>query len=197
MLTDDDLQEIEGDVCAALRFAGVEDDDVTDLFRVCVKVTGGEPQIGPMRRLEGKWDGRRISLRMDLYGTPRGRQVLGHELGHAYAERFLQREASEAWCDAFGAAIAAPRRAVLRATRLVGHRVSRLAIGLQIEPEAAMLRVGEVCGRGVALYRRPGLVVPRGRPFDWPPTIEAVIAARAAGLHPVRLGARWGAMLAA
>jgi hypothetical protein len=194
MLTEDDLMEIEGDVCAALRFAGVEDDNVTDLFRACVKITGGEPQIGPMRRREGKWDGRRVSLRMDLYGTPRGRQVLGHELGHAWADRFMKREVSEAWCDAFGAMISAPRRHVRACISVAGHRVHALAQLLEVEQEAGLLRLAEVTGRPCALERRPGLVVARGEPFPWPPSFRDVAAAKALGLHPIKVGARVGMM---
>lgn len=194
MLTDDELMEIEGDVGAALRFAGLEDDTVTDLFRACVKITGGEPQIGPMRRREGKWDGRRVSLRMDLYGTARGRQVLGHELGHAFGERFLKREVTEEWCDAFGAMLAAPRRHVRACISVAGHRVHRLAELLDVEQEASLLRLAEVTGRPCALERKPGIVVARGEPFPWPPTFRDVAAAKALGLHPIKVGTRLGMM---
>lgn len=192
----DEIADLEGDVGAALKFSQVDDDEVPDLVRVCIALTGGEPQIGPMRRREGKWDGRRVHLRLDLYGTPRGRVVLGHELGHVWAEKFLHREPTEEWCDAFGVALASPRRVVLRAMRLVGHRVSRLAAGLQIEQAAALLRVGEIAGRSVALERRPGVLIPRGAAFPWPP-VATVFRDRPAGVHPIRVdGVRWGLMAA-
>lgn len=195
MLTEDELQEIEGDVGACLRLAHVDDDEPPDLVAVAVAVTGSGPQLAPGRR-EGRWTGRRIELRFDLAGTPRGRHVLGHEIAHAYAERFLRREPTEAWCDAFGAALAAPRRAVRGAVTLVGHRVHALAELLEVEQAGALLRLGEVTGRPVALVRRPGLVVARGEPYPWPPLRE-VLRARPAGLHPVRVGERWGMMRAA
>lgn len=200
MLTEDELQDIEGDVGALLRFAGVDDDVPPPLDHVCAVLTGSGPRLAAMRaegrarRRERVW---RVELRMDVLGTPRGRQVLGHELGHVYAAKMLRREVTEEWCDAFGAMLSAPRRAVRGAIAEVGHRVGDLAELLEVERAAALLRIGEVSGRPVALIRRPGLVVPRGEPFPWPPSIEEALAARAVGLHPVRVGARWGMMSAA
>ncbi len=197
-LTEDDLFEIEGDVGAALKFAGVEDDEVIDLDYVCTKLTGTEPQLadikseGRTRYRERRW---RIEIHPAIYGTLRGRQTLGHELGHVWRGKFVRRpEVSEAWCDCFGAMICAPRRLVRRAIGLVGHRVHALAAGLKIEQEASLLRLAEVTGRPCALERKPGVIVARGEPFPWPPSFRDVTAAKALGLHPIKVGERVGMM---
>lgn len=195
MLTEDELHEIEGDVGIALRMAGLDDDAPPEVDLVCMAITGAGPQLSDMRR-EEKWTGRRVEVRMSLYGTPRGRQAIAHGLGHAFAEKVLRREVTEEWCDCFGAMLTAPRRATRQAIAALGHRPSVLGPALLIEPAAALLRVGETCGRPVALVRRPGLVIARGEPFPWPP-IRKVLSERPAGLHPIRVGDRWGMMVQA
>jgi hypothetical protein len=199
VLTEEQLQEIEGDVLAALRFAKVEDDTPPDMNEIAIAMTGGCIQIAPMRQ-EGKTETRnrvrRVQLRLDVIDTPRGRQIAGHELGHVYGAKFLKREVSEEWCDAFGAMLSAPRRVTQRAIAHVGHSITQLADLLEIEPAAALLRVGEVTGRPVALERRPRILIARGEPYPWPP-IKVALRDRPAGLHPVRAGARWGMMRAA
>jgi hypothetical protein len=196
-LTPDELMEIEGDVRALLRAVGLDDDEPPDLDRVCVFLTGAEPRLSPMRRKEGRtirdMGARRIELRLGVLGTPRGRVVLGHECGHVYGEKFLRREVTEAWCDAFGAMLAAPRRATQLAIREVGHSPILLGEVLEVDAAAALLRIGEVSGRPVALERRPKVLVARGEPYPWPP-VKAALRERLPEVHPVRVGERWGLM---
>lgn len=197
-VTAEELMEIEGDAGAALKLAGLDDDAPPDLDFVCFKLTGSGPQMAPIRyegRTRVREGGRvfRVELRPDIIGTPRGRQVLAHELGHVWAAKVLRRDVSEAWCDAFGAALSAPRRATRLAIAEVGHRVSLLAPTLMIEQAAALLRVGEIDGRPTALERRSGVLVARGAAFNWPP-VRVVLRDRPAGVHVVRIDQRWGMM---
>mgnify|MGYP003439674739 CR=1 FL=1 len=198
-LSPEELEEIEGDVGVMLRMAGLDDDEPPALERVCSRLTGAEPQLAAMRgegRVRMLAGGiRRIEMKLGVLGTPRGRVVLGHECGHVYAAKVLRREVTEAWCDAFGVMLAAPRRATSLAIKEVGHSPSMLAELLEIEREAALLRIGEVTGRPVVLERRPRVLLARGEGFHWPP-IAIALANRPPGLHPVRVGARWGLMAA-
>lgn len=197
-LTADDLMDIEGDVDALLRDAKEPDDVAPVLERVCEHITGCGPQLARMRdegraRYEyGCW---RVQLRMDVLGTPRGRFVMGHEIAHVYAAKRLRRVVSEEWCDTFGALIAAPRRAVMRAIRVLGHRPSLLSQALLVEPELALLRVGETTDRSVLLERRRGVLLHRGEDFEWPPRIAWARVDRGQ-LHMVRVGDRVGLMAA-
>lgn len=197
-LTREELEEIEGDTDALLRDAKEPDDVPPVLERVCLHLTGGGPQIARMRsegraRLENRtW---RVQLRMDVLGTPRGRHVMGHEIAHIYAAKVLRREVSEEWCDAFGAVLAAPRRAMTRAMRLAGDSPKYMAEVLEVEPELALLRVGEASGRPVLLERRRGVFIHRGEECGWPPRADWFGVDRRV-MHPVKVGARWGLMRA-
>lgn len=198
-VTADELSEIEADVTWWLGSKQIPDDEPPDLDEVATKM-GAAIQIAPLGKKEGRAEFRggvwRAQTRWDLLGTPRGRVVLGHELGHIFAAKVLRQEKSEEWCSAFGVALCAPRRAMRRAMTLEGHAVSRLAVILEIEEAASLLRVGEVAGRPVALERRRGQLVARGEPFEWPP-VKAALRARRTDLHPVRVdGERWGLMAA-
>lgn len=199
-LTREELEEIEAHVSAALRSLNLEEDEPPDLNIAVRAWTGGDVQIAPMRtlaRTETRNRTRRIQLRMDVIDTPRGRELVGHELGHEYVRRFLRRDVSEAWCDSFGVMIAAPTRCVRRAIDHFGRRVHSLASALQIEQEAALLRYGEATGRPVALERRPKRLVLRGDDYPWPP-VKAVLASRDRSVvHPITVGRRVGLMLAA
>lgn len=196
--TTEELMEIEGDVVALLRAAKLDDDEPPDLERICEYLTGAGPQLAPLGpRTEGRvrktgiGNARRIEMRLGVLGTPRGRIVLGHECAHVYAAKYLRREVTEPWCDSFGAMLAAPRRATTLAMREVGHSPVMLGAVLEVEPEAALLRIGEVSGRPVALERRAKRLVARGEPFPWP-TVQAI--RELVDVHPVRVGARWGFM---
>ncbi len=193
MLTEEELIEIEAFADLALRNAGAVDDDAPDLNLVCVDLTGAPYRYGYLGGTEGTYDGRRIDIALALADTPRERQVLGHECGHAFGKRVLRRKVSEEWCDAFGAVLSAPRRAVRRAIALVGERPSLLAPVLLVEAPVALLRIGEVTGRPVALLRRPGVVIVRGEAFPWPPPSE-MFRTRRPGMHPVKVAGRPGAM---
>jgi hypothetical protein len=195
----DDLADLEGDAGAILKMAGLEDDEPPDMDRVCVALTGSVPRMG-----RGRTEGRtthvqrvyRIELRPDIIGTPRGREVLGHESGHVWFPKFRNIQPTEEMCDALGVLLAAPRRASRRAMAALGHRVHRLAEALQVTQSASLLRVGEISNRSVALCRGRGEIIQRGEPFDWP-AIEAVLRERPSTVHAVRTDARWGLMRAA
>jgi hypothetical protein len=200
-VTREELEEIEADIAWWLGSIGVADDDVPDVCELVVKLTRREVGLARLgKRTEGRsepvgstWQ---ILTRLDLLGTARGRQAIGHECGHVFNRVFHRREVSEAYADAFGVALCAPRRAVQLALREFPRASpTMLATALQIEPPAALLRLGETTSRSVVLERRRGVLVHRGDPFEWPPR-DAWFRTDRRLAHPVRAGERWGMMVA-
>jgi hypothetical protein len=200
-VTREELEEIEADIAWWLGSIGVPDDDVPVVEELVVKLTRREVGLARLgKRTEGRsepvgstWQ---ILTRIDLLGTPRGRQAIGHECGHVFYRVHQKREISEAMADAFGVALCAPRRAVRLALREFPRASpSMLAATLQIEAPAALLRVGEATSRSVVLERRRGVLVHRGDPFEWPPR-DAWFRVDRRRAHPVRAGDRWGMMVA-
>lgn len=111
----------------------------------------------------------RIYLRAGL--SPEDMNFLcGHEFAHwamrQEGARFATEADEERAADYLGAALVAPRRSVHAALREVGEEPEALASALQSTQSLAMLRVGEVTGRPLALVR-PGVVRVRGG-WEWP-----------------------------
>jgi hypothetical protein len=200
-VTREELEEIEADITWWMRSQGVDDDDVPDVRDLAFRLTRRCVGLAPLgKRTEGRTERAgttwQILTRWDLLDTPRGRQAIGHEMGHVFYRVHQKREISEAMADAFGVAICAPRRVVHLALREL-PRASPVMLGetLQIEPPAALLRVGEATGRSVVLERRRGVLLHRGEPFEWPPRSSWFRVDRRQA-HPVRAGDRWGMMAA-
>jgi hypothetical protein len=128
------------------------------------------------------------------------RETIGHELGeYTVIKRGMVFETlaeREAWCDAFGACLVAPRPAFRRATRRIGHRVHVLARSFQTSQATAALRIGEVTGRSVLCLAKTRPIA-RGEPFAWPTTVEElrqVVQRPPRGVHPVRTDDLWTLM---
>ncbi len=187
-----DTEDLEGDASAIYALAGCDDDDPPAIAALCRVLLGSPPVRASIRHeaqlahVDGAW---RVLVRRDV-SAERARWLVGHELAEWWHLRHDARPADiEARCDTLGAMLVAPRRAYRRALRALGHRVHALASAFGVEQELALLRIGEVTGRPVALLRAPGVVLARGEPYVWD---RRAVEHRAA--HPVRVGQRWGLM---
>lgn len=192
MLSGDDLAEAEGVATWILRRAGVDPDDAVST-RAVARGLGisvrRERQLarGSIVYLRGE---ARIYVHPRL--TPQREEwVIGHELGHWARPEVERSEHEERMCDAIGAALVAPRAAVARIARQIGHRVHAVAELLHVEQSLALLRIGEVTGRSVILLRSPAIA--RGDAFEWGETPRALPRSIA---HPIRVDGRWGMMAA-
>ncbi len=191
MLTEDALAEIEGDAVAMFAAAHMERDDAPSMDLLCLRLIGSKPRRVVMGReadIHPGVEGRYVLRVHRAAPKERARFLVGHELaewwyrGRAWAGGHLEREA---WCDALGAALVAPRPAFRRAVGALDNRVHRLAEAFDVPRALAMLRVGEVTGRPV-LYPLRGIV--RGEPYVWPAAALArALSERPRGVHPVRL----------
>ncbi len=184
MLDADTLGDIQGEAVAVLEAHGFDTEEPVDMLDLCVALTNHRPELASMRQ-EGSisWvhGAPRAFLRRGLHPMRQG-WILGHELGHLRRRELgiPKDPTEEAWCDAYGAALLAPRPAFRRAVKLFGHRVKKLAGAFATTQAVAMLRLGEVVGRPVALLRGAVVQVARGEPFVWP-----LGPSKAA--HPIRL----------
>jgi hypothetical protein len=198
MLTAEELGDLEGDAGAMLRLAGLDDDAPPSMDDLAVRLLGHAPQRAPRRAIRGEGalarigDDWRVYVAADVTAE-RARWVVGHELAHWWHRVHIRAPESERRCDALGAMLAAPRRAMLRAVRLEGHAVTRLAVRLRVPQALALLRLGEIVERPVALVRPAPIA--RGGPFPWPENLGS--ARRLPGAHPIRVDGGLGWMAAA
>lgn len=192
MLDADEVADVEGDAVAATRMAGFEADDAPSVGEISLALVGVRPRLieglDGEARLEPLADGWDLQVNPAL---PKSRQRFkaAHELGHWYYDRCGYRGADiEARCDLFAAALVMPRSVFRRAVRTLGHRVHALANAFATTQSAALLRVGEVTGRPVALLRWPEALT-RGEPFTWPKSATLVRALREGkdAVHPLRI----------
>lgn len=191
MLDDDALAEIEGDAEAMFAEARMPRDDSPSMDLLCLRLIGSRPRRTTMGReadihpgLDGRW-----VLRVHRCAPrERARWLVGHELAEWwYRARVWAggHHEREAWCDALGAALAAPRPAFQRAVRALDNRIHRLAEAFDIPRACALLRTGEVTGRAV-LYPLRGIA--RGEAYGWPPdALARALRDRPRSVHPVRL----------
>lgn len=114
-------------------------------------------------------EGYQIGVRADL-SPERARLVCAHELAHWYWEEVVgfRRRGLEQRCDALGAALVAPRRAVERVFRHRGLDIPRMAADLRTTQSVALLRLGEVMGVPSALLRKHRSTIIRGPFVRWP-----------------------------
>jgi len=104
---------------------------------------------------------------------------IGHELGHAFFEEIGHRpDDIEAQCDLFGAAIMAPRPAIIRLHRAFGFDLVAIADEVGSTETWAALRIGEALGRPLAAIA-PSRVRVRG-PDEWVWPEESVLRSWAA-----------------
>lgn len=178
MLNADDLAELEG-WADSLRARAHHHDDVPRVAALCQALTGHPPRwtrLGTEAALVRST----VFLRR---GTPaaRARWLVCHELAElAHLESGYSGSDIEARCDALGAMLVVPRSAFRHAVRSTGHRVHELARIFRTTQSLALLRVGEVTGRPVALVRPHGTIA-RGEPWVWPSSLDRSIA------HPLRI----------
>lgn len=194
-----DFADIEGDALAVYRFAGADADEPPSIARLCELVTGFLPRYARMRP-DGKcavddYGDLRVSVRPSLPAR-RARFVVAHEI----AEWWYMRNNYacldiEDRCNALGAALVVPRPAAQQVLREAGHSPMMLAQVFGVERCLALLRIGEVTGRPVALLRKCPIF--RGEAFEWPQDpveLERLVREPAPEIHPVRLEQRWGLM---
>lgn len=188
-----DQADIEGEAEAAYRAAGLElDEGVTPIW-LAKRLLGPDAVVGVaslmqpgggcLVRVHGQ---PRIYYRARLPPALRD-FVIGHELAHALLGERVGDEA-EAACDAFAAAVIAPRRAYLAALRAYGVRFTKLARAFATTESLVALRLGEVTGEPVALLAPHSLRV-RGSECAWPsePELRSVLPRSGPGLARARL----------
>lgn len=173
----DEIDDLEADASCILRTAGLDEDAPPSMDELTAKLLGEPPLRVPLRALrwnEGAlWsvDGRLRVFVANEVPAHRARWVAGHELAHWWHRVHLRAVEDERRCDALGAMLAAPRRAVLLASRLDGCAFSRVAKRLRCPEALALLRLAEV-GQRPAAFPRRGHVVVRGE-FPWPRDLRA------------------------
>ena len=119
-------------------------------------------------------------------------EVESHAIGHELAEWHLRREYDgqiEARADRLGAALVAPRPALLAALRAVGEDDAALARAFVVTQPSAALRVAEVTGRPRAVVTRHWVFV-RGAPWAWGQSagdVRQLVRSRRPGLTRTRL----------
>lgn len=198
MLSRHAFLEIEGHAAAMLALARLPDDRAPSMDLLSLRLIKSKPKLVVMGRegdiypAAGKW-----VLRVHkLAPKDRARWIVGHELAEWWLRdhRFASHTERESWCDALGAALVTPRAAFADATKQLGHRVHRLAEAFHVPQALALLRLGEVEDRPVALLRPSPLV--RGRVYPWPvgPGLTKAVNRPPPGVHPVRIERRWGLM---
>lgn len=190
------LAEIEGDAAMLLARARVEDDDEINVGLLCRRITGFAPWLSRSVSRVAWWEGHHHVVINRLLPVPRARWVICHEIAEwHYLQTGYRAPDIEKRCDALGAALVLPRRLLRRATRTLGHRVHTLSKELDLTQALVMLRLGEVENRPVLFERKPGLLVSRGAPFEWPKNPNQLPRSVA---HPIRLPdeQRWGWMAA-
>lgn len=170
MIDGDVMADIEGDAEHLLRRAGVADDAPPNVTALCRAIVGVAPEFAPLR---GEAEmavvlGRpRIFVRKGTSPT-RARWLACHELAEWwYASIGYVGADVEARCNALGAALVAPRRAVRSALAAVGRSPRALAKALGTTQSLAFLRTHEITREPGALVRDKGVIV-RGAEFVWP-----------------------------
>jgi len=139
----------------------------------CIRYVPDLSSRARLARIESEW---RIYLRADTPSSEQG-YLIGHELGELlYREHQHEPDFEEA-CNRFGAALCAPRPAVVSALGSLGHRIARLAVAFACSQTLIELRIPEVTGEPRAVVSR-GKVWVRGEPYA-PFASESVIRAHA------------------
>ena len=163
--------EIEGEAELMLRQCSADDAEPPAILLLAKRVLGTAVEAVHARALPG--DGalatvngcRRIYVRSGLSAV-RLRWAVAHELGHLVLGLDSSCRENEDSCDAFAAAILAPRRAFTMALRDAGPSFGKLARRLQSTESLVALRLGELTGCPLALLT-PERVRVRGGEFVW------------------------------
>lgn len=190
-----DQADIEGEADAAYRAAGLDPDEAVSPIWLAKRLLGERNVVGVpalMHQLGGCLalvnGAPRIFYRNRLPTELRD-FVVGHELGHALLrDRAGEGVELERACDAFAAAIIAPRRAYLAALRVCGAQYPKLARAFATSESLVALRFGEVTGAPLALVA-PRSVRVRGAEYSWPsePAIRELAARPKPGLRKAQL----------
>lgn len=166
----DTLADVEGDALAIYKLAGFDADDTPSAAQLCRKLFGIGPEYS--RHLRTEADSctlrgqHRVFVRPGLLAA-RSRWLVGHEVAEWWYRKIGYVGADvEERCDALGAALIAPARAVREAWRTTEDTVLLAAL-LATTQSVAHLRVGEVIGVPVVLVQRRRIIV-RGDEWGWP-----------------------------
>lgn len=179
----------EGEAGSLLATAELTDlDGPTPMAELCRRLLGVSPRWASLST-EARVVGSQVLLRRGLPHA-RARWLIGHEIAEWHLARLNYRgEDIERVCDRIGAALAVQRPAFRAAIRSIGrHAVHELARRFATTQSLALLRVGEVTGRPVALLRWPEPIY-RGDPFEWPRTsaLRRALDEGRAAVHPVAI----------
>lgn len=130
--------------------------------RSMARLVNGAP--GALTRVGDRWT---IWV---LRGLPPERRafVVGHEIAEWWLRTHYGVEDLEERCNALGAAIVAPRLAMLALLRELGPQPRALAEAFGVTETCATLRMLEVTGRPGVVVSPPAVRV-RGEPWGWPP----------------------------
>ncbi len=169
-------ENIEGEAALVLEKCGYDDGEPPEVVKLARRLLGVAVQSVHARALPG--DGstatvngqRRIYVRCRL-PTHRLRWAIAHELGHVVLGLDSGSVENEDACDAFAAALLAPRRAFRAAVDRNGVNFQKLAMYLQTTESFAALRLGEVTGCPLVLVT-PTSVRVRGDTYGWPTDIR-------------------------
>lgn len=161
--------DLEGEAEAIYRRLGLDTSDPVDPVAIAEGLLGpgtvravrasALPGAAALVMVNGEV---RIYVREKLPAERRA-HLVGHELAH----HVLGPNASESACDYLGAAIIAPRPAVMLALRRVGRDWSELARIFGSTQTLAALRTSEATGAPLALVA-PRRVRVRGEAWAWP-----------------------------
>lgn len=191
MLGPDQLADVEGDQMAIYSMARAESDDPPSVADLSLALMQREPEFARIHqeaKLPSAEEGRRPLVRVGVLPA-RARWLAAHEIAEWYYAHIEYDEPDvEERCDALGAALIAPRLAFRRAISVLDHSVYQLAEAFATTQSLALLRVGEVTGRPVALLRSPEPIY-RGEPFAWPKcsSLRRALDAGRALVHPLAI----------
>lgn len=191
------MADVEGEAAALYGAAGADMSNPPAIGRLCAAITGHAPmrvrmrQEGCLVRVGDSW---RVYIRSGL-ADDRARFIVAHELAERWHAMIgYRRDDIEDRCDLLGAALLIPRPAAKIVMAEVGHSPKLIAEAFGSPQQLALLRIGEVSGRPVALVRRHPIV--RGDEFGWPtgPSLARAVKRPPPEVHPVRVGDEWGLM---
>src|SRR5688572_15014977 len=173
------LDDIEGEAGLMLRRWGDGDTEAPRVLELARRVLGDRSGVVTVHARALPGDAavavvngqQRIFVRRGLEPS-RQRWAVAHELGHIALRLDSSSLANEDACNAFAAALLAPRRAFQAALRETGMSYTQLARWFVTTESCAALRLGEVTDVPLALVA-PARVRVRGADFSWPTDLRA------------------------
>lgn len=168
-----DVPSLEGLAIATYERLGLDPSEPVTTFRIARLLLGADAIVRPPQMLGVQActivvDGRRrIAVKARLPVTY-ALFFAGHELGHVLLEEEGYRgDDLELACDYLGAALMAPRPAMVRLHRAVGFDLEEMSRALVATQTQCALRVGEVLGLPLAVVA-PTIRVRGLEEWVWP-----------------------------